>query len=95
MLNVRGLGSLAVAAAVGLAGVLVVACSERNPTSPDGAGAPSLAPTKAGYYDDARRIGSCGNDRLLRPTDGEYADAYDLNGNDIICLKTTGPGPKK
>ena len=92
MLNVRGLGVLAVPAAIGLTGVLVIACSERAMTEPDG---PSLAKTKEAYYDDARRVGSCGHDLLLRIGDVGYVDAYDANNNDIICLKTTGPGPKK
>jgi hypothetical protein len=96
MLKIRGLGVLAVPAAVSLAGVLVVACMEGNPTAPDGASTPSLAPTKTPLYDDPKGSESCkGNDIVLRPISEFYQDGYDANNNDVICLRTSGPGPKK
>ena len=97
MLKVRGSRLLAVPAAVGLASVLVIACSEPDPTAPDGAPtAPSLAPSKSPQYDDPKGNESCkGNDLVLRPGMDFYEDGFDANDNDVICLRTTGPGPKK
>ena len=90
MRKFRGLGFLAAPAALGLAGVLVTACSEGNPT------APSLAVSKSPQYDDPKGNGSCrGNDLVLRPGLEFYEDGFDVNNNDVICLRTTGPGPKK
>ena len=75
---------------LGLAGVLVTACSEGNLT------APSLAVSKSPQYDDPKGNGSCrGNDLVLRPGLEFYEDGFDVNNNDVICLRTTGPGPKK
>jgi hypothetical protein len=95
MLKVQGLRVLAVPAAVGLAGLLVVACMERNPTAPDGANAPSLAKTKSPFYDDPKASGSCsGDDVVVHAGDLDYDDTVDANNNDTICLKTTGGGGK-
>lgn len=97
MRTIRGLGVLAAPAAVSLAGVLVIACSEGNPTAPDGAPTvPSFAVSKSPQYDDPKGDGSCrGNDLVLRPGLEFYEDGFDVNNNDVICLRTTGPGPKK
>lgn len=96
MFKVGGLRVLAVPAAVGLAGVLVLACIERNPTAPDGTNAPSLAPSKEAFYDDPRGDGKCkGNDPALNPASPDYLDSYDANNNDVICFRTTGGGKHK
>jgi hypothetical protein len=95
MLKVQGLRVLAVPAAVGLAGLLVVACMERNPTAPDGANVPSLSKNKPAFYDDPRGDGVCpGNDPVLHAGDIDYNDIYDLNNNDTICFRATGGGGK-
>ena len=96
MRNARGLGVLAVPAAVSLAGVLVIACMEGSPTAPDGASTPSLAKTKTPLYDDPKGDGVCrGNDLVVHENDEFWAPLIDGNGNLVICLKSTGPGPKK
>ena len=96
MRTIRGLGVLAAPAAVSLAGVLVISCTEATPPTPDSANAPSLAQSKSPQYDDPKGDGSCrGNDLVLRPGLEFYEDGFDVNGNDVICLRTTGPGPKK
>jgi hypothetical protein len=90
---------LSLPAAIALGAALAVACSDGLPTSADQSLTPSFAPKKGGggstgYYDDDGSGACKNNDTPVTPA-SNYDPTADVNGNTIICFRTTGGGGKK
>jgi hypothetical protein len=89
---------LSLPAAIALGAALAVACSDGLPTSADQSLTPSFAPKKGGggqspYYDDDGNGACKNNDVPVLASTGD--PTADVNGNTIICFRTTGGGGKK
>jgi len=91
----RAVRLLSLPAAIGLGTALAVACSSGGPTSVEQVvGGPSFAVSKDPVDDlegSKKKVCPGGYSLFSVPT-GTQGDA---NFNGLICVKSTGPGPKK
>lgn len=91
----RGIRLLSLPAAIGLGTVLAVACSSGGPTSVDQVQASPLFAVSKDPVDDfagSKKKVCPGGYSLVSVDIGTQGDA-NLNG--LVCVKSTGPGPKK
>ena len=91
----RAVRLLPLPAAIGLGTVLALACSDGGPASVDQSqGGPMFVVSKDPVDDftDSKKKQCPGG---YSPFNVDPNTSADANGNGVVCVKTTGPGPKK
>jgi hypothetical protein len=81
--------------AIGLGTALAVACSSGGPTAPDDAQAGPLFAATKGPVDDYSVFKTKQCSGAYSPLSVPVGTQGDANDNGIVCVKSTGPGPKK